>query len=272
MRGAYFGLRAKQGKDFDHDAALKLAKEISDKAHGVYGKQNLPHFARGPTFTAQVARSFYVFKTFSHNYLLTMYDLGFRQKEAKAFAFMAIAPGVLAGAGAFVGAPVLKIIASALGIGGDDPEEWVYDQLDKHLGEHAETFGRYGLFGLAGVSLKGSLEIGITDIPTSVKDILGAPGSMVTDIAYGLGDFYKGDVWKGTERMLPHFAGAAMKSIREGTEGLTTRSGAPVFYGREPLVADTVDSVYRFMSFNPARIARVREKQWHERTYPYKGI
>ena len=192
-----------------------------------------------------------------------MKDLGLNQKSAKAVAFMALAPAALAGMGAFVGTPIMKAIISAFGV--DEPEEWVYSKLYDAFGEYGENFGRFGLFGLAGVSLKGSLQIGITDIPTSLADVLGAPGSLVSDIWQGGKSVIEGDVLRGIERMLPLALASPMKAYRESTEGVTTQRGVPVFHGPDPLVADTVDSIYRFFSFNPARIAGIRERQWHER-------
>jgi hypothetical protein len=117
---------------------------------------------------------------------------------------------------------------------------------------------------MSGVSLKGSLQIGITEIPTTIPEILGAPGSIVTDLYYGGKSISKGDISKGFEKMLPLALGNILKGIREGTEGVTTGSNAPVFHGKDPLVADTVDALLRMLSFNPSRIAAIREKQWRE--------
>jgi len=270
IAGAYLGIKEKTPRSsFDHESALKQAKEISDRAHGVYGKANLPHWARGSGISGQLARSFYVFKTFSHNYLLTMKDLGLNQGQAKAALYMAVSPAILGGAGAFVGGKLMinlvNLILKAFDLDYDDPEEAFYDWLLTNMGEYAERFARYGLFGLAGVSLKGSLEIGIGDIPTTLKDILGAPGSIVEDVFVGAARLAKGDVMKGAEKILPTFAGAPVRAYREATQGLTTGTNAPTFYGNEHVVADTVDSIFRTLSFNPARIATVKEKQWKER-------
>ena len=65
--------------------------------------------------------------------------------------------------------------------------------------------------------------------------------------------------------MLP-LAGANMiKAVREGTEGLTTRRNAPIFYGLDPVLPNMIDSSFRFLGFNPARIAKIREKVWKEK-------
>ena len=56
-----------------------------------------------------------------------------------------------------------------------------------------------------------------------------------------------------------------LKAARESSEGITTSNYGSVFYGDEPLKADTVDAVLRFFSFNPSRISGIREKQWNEK-------
>jgi len=275
IAGTYLGLKLQtpQGS-FNHDEALRIAKEVSDKAHGVYGKANIPYLARGANPAAQIARMFYVFRTFSHNYLLTMkrvWGPGWKPEHAKAFSWMLLSPAVLAGTGATVSTPIITAIAQALGIGGEDPEEKFYDWLNRNFGEYAERFGRFGAFGLAGVSLKGSLQIGITDIPTTIPEILGAPGSVISETFYrGPQSILRGDVLKGIENELPLFMAGIVKAYRETTEGVTTRNNAPVFWGNEPLLPETIDALYRALSFNPARIAGIREKQWKERRIEQK--
>jgi hypothetical protein len=272
IAATYFGLTETR-PDMSKEERLKLAKDISDKAHGVYNKSNMPAWARGSGIAGNMARSFYVFKTFSHNYLQTMskaWGPGWTPEHAKAFSFMALAPAVLAGGGAVVGKEVLIMFAKALGLGGDDPEEEFYKFVADTFGETSEDVARYGLAGLAGVNLKGSLEIGITDLPTNIQDIMGAPGSIVKDIYEGGVNISKGNIIKGLENIMPLAISNPIKGIREATEGLTTKTNAPIFYGKKPVVADTVDALLRMASFNPAELSEIREKQWAERKIEQK--
>jgi len=277
--GTYMGIKDNHKGTWtekEHKDALETAKKVSDKAHAVYGKANRPHFARGSNIAAQIAQAFYVFRTFSHNYLLTMKELGFTPGKRHNALFMALSPAVISGVGASVLTPVLTpVIAkvlSSIGLGGDDPEEELYTFLENNVSESADDWARYGLFGLGGkgISLKGSLQIGVTDIPTTIPDILGAPGSIVLDLYQGGESIARGDVWKGTEKMLPLALSAPMKAYREKTEGVTTKKNAPVFYGDEQLKADYLDALYRSLSFNPSRMAGIREKQWKEKKLYYK--
>jgi hypothetical protein len=266
IAGAFKAIRANK-PHLKYDQALKLAKEVSDEAHGVYGKVNLPGWARGSGMAANAGRAFYVFKTFSHNYLLNMAQMwgkGWIPEHGKAFAYMAIAPAILGGAGAAVGKELIFAMAKALGIGGDDPEEDFYKWLFENTGEMGERVGRFGLFGLAGISAKGSLQIAMTDLPTSIVDLLGAPGSIMKDVGDSVKFAARGDVWKAGEKAAPNFIANMMRGYREATEGVTTATNAPLFYGTKPLMADNVDAFLRFLSFNPAHIAQAREIEYRE--------
>ena len=279
IAGAYkglreMGMRSNEWKNADVDGKaviekgwMALAKEVSDKAHGVYSKANRPHYARGANVAARLAQSFYVFKTFSHNYLQTMYDLGFKAKDRKALLYMALSPALIGGATA---SPLIAMMFQAFGLvpgSPDEPEEAFYEFLEANMGEKVEQLARLGIFGAGGygVSLKGSLEIQLMDLPTSLKDLTGAPGSMVVDLWKGMKSISRGDYLKGIESISPNFIGSMSKAYREKTQGLTTGTNAPIFYGKEQVKLDWMEALIRGLSFNPARIARIREKQWKEK-------
>jgi hypothetical protein len=98
--GTYMGIKARGG-EFSHRKAIDLARHVSDQAHGTYGKVNYPFMARGSNPAAQLIKSFYVFRTFAHNYLLTMKDLwghNWKPEHAKAFSYMLISPAQAWGA------------------------------------------------------------------------------------------------------------------------------------------------------------------------------
>jgi hypothetical protein len=267
IAAAYYGLR-EQG--MSQDEALAKAKLVSDDAHGVYGKVNRHALARGGHLGAQMVGSWMMFKTFSHNYLQYLVQM-IGEKNLPAAAYALISPAIIGGAGASVAMPIVKGAIQALFsvIPGleppDDPEEEFYRWAEETFGGTAGRVARQGVAGLAGINIKGSLAIGITDIPTSLKDVLGAPWSLVEDVGYGIGLTGEGNVLKRTERLLPRMAGAPVRAYRELTEGMTTRSGKPVYYGTEQLKADWGDALLRSLSFNPADLSEVTEKQWKDR-------
>ncbi len=262
LYAAYKAVRAKE-KTMEEDEVWRLAKEISDRAHGVYGKETLPAWARGKY---NLLRLTYTFQKFSHNYMLNMIDLGFTRKEYKAAAYMLLSPALLAGAGASIASPVLFAAAGALGLGGDDPEEAWYDWMEELFG--GGSFARHGLFGLVGINIKGSLQMtipGANIADAKAIDLFGPAGGILSDTAKGFHHLFRGELAKGAESLLPTAFGSMSKSIREATEGITTSNYGTVFYGDEPLKADAADAFLRFLSFNPARISGIREKQWNEK-------
>jgi hypothetical protein len=150
--GSYLAMvDGKVGPKLDEEL-LTRAKLVSDRANGEYGKLNRTHLARGNNLAAQVLRSFYVFKTFQHNYFLNMKEMGYGEKDAKAVAWMLIAPAVLAGAGASALTPLFNMIGQAFGW--DDPEEEVYRGIQSYLGDTGERGARFGLAGLVGMNLE----------------------------------------------------------------------------------------------------------------------
>ena len=269
ISGTFRGLSAlTENKGKTKEQIAQMAKEVSDDSHGIYNKGNYPYIALGGNPAAHTARMFYVFQRFGHTYLLNMRKLGFEKKDFSALAHMVVAPAILAGAGASVITPILDTMLRAFGI--DEPEEEVYKTIGEHISPVAENFARFGLAGLAGrgpgVSIKGSLALGVGAIPTTLKDILGAPGSVVSDVFLeGIPAVARGDIKKGFEKILPTGFGNIIRAYREATEGLTTRTNQPIFYGNEQVRLDRAEWLLRTLSLYPARIAKIREQQWKEK-------
>lgn len=260
ISAAYKGLQT-SFPDLTFEERLLKAKEISDKAHGIYGKANRPSVVRGGSVGANILQMGYVFKTFTHNFLATMADLAINERDRKAVAWLLFSPAMF-GMGASMGAKGL-ISAIGWGLSSDDPEEDFYKWVESIFGSYTENLARFGVFGALGdgISVKGSLNsIGVSDLPTSFKDLIGAPGSVLTDVIGGVGQIGRGNVMKGAESILPLAFGAPVKAYREYTEGITTKSNAPVFFEGKPLKADAIDAFLRALSFNPSRIAGAREK------------
>jgi len=152
---------------------------------------------------------------------------------------------------------VAKAIASLLG--SDDPEE----ELIKILG--SSDIARYGLPAIAGVSIKGSLQVRF-GIPDTFSDIFGAPGQVVGDIYEGMRNISKGYYREGFEKAAPTAIGNISKSFREQHQGVTTRSGNPVFFGKEQIKGTSYDTFLRLLAFSPTGIAEKRDIKWAEQT------
>lgn len=269
--GSYKAIRANKPK-MNREEALKLAKEVSDQAHSVYNKSNWPSWIRGPGLMANAAKAFYIFRSFSHNYLQLIKDahgpgILHTPEHKAAFSWLVLSPALIAGTGAMVGKELVFAMLKAFGIGGDDPEEGLYNFVGNHFGERSEIFARYGAAGMFGVNLKGSLSIGITDIPTNIVDLLGAPGSMLLKDPIDMVTAFKRDNYlKMAEKVpvMPLFLANPIRAIRESTQGVTTWTNTPVFYGNQQLMADKSDIIARAASFNPVSLSMPREIQYNE--------
>jgi N12 class adenine-specific DNA methylase len=275
---AYRGLE-KSKPELSHEDKMLLAKEISDKAHGIYGKTNLPGWARGAGLGPQVLRMAYMYKTFSHNYLQILgamgYDSFFGQNKAdarKAFAYLLLSPAALGGGAATLAMPAAGGLANlfAAMTGGEPPddfEEEFYRWVEGIAGERVGRVARQGAPSLIGINLKGSLALDIRDVvPRDLEELTGATGSMMTDLGKMVfHDFPRGEFARGIERgITPRAVSNMLKAYREYTQGATTNSGAPVYYGDEVLRPSGYEAVLRALSFNPSDFSAKRERQWKE--------
>jgi hypothetical protein len=116
-----------------------------------------------------------------------------------------------------------------------------------------------------GPSLTGSLDFGLMEYPKNIAELFGAPGGVAKDIYDGFHSIIHGEVWKGTEKLLPTAAAAPLKAIRQSTEGFTTAKDTPIFYGKDPLKFDMTEAIMQGFSFSPARTSMIRDKQWGEK-------
>ena len=256
----------------EKESYLKQAKEMSDKAHGIYGKTNLPSWARGTSVGAQALRAFYVFKPYGHNYMQELYNIGFNQRDMKGFAWMLLSPMILAGPTATVAwnlmPAAVRAVCAVFGLEPpDDPEEALYRWVEDEFGGYAGRVSRYGAIGLAGINIAPSMSMMFTrdSVPRTIWDLFGAPGSAVKDVAEGTASLARGDVLKGAEALSPALLSAPIRAYREYREGVTTRDNQPVFYGNEVLKSTAGQSLIRMFGFNPAGIAEKRDRQWSER-------
>ena len=255
---AYKGIR-KQTPSLSKDEALKKAKTVSDRAHGIYDKSNTPTLLRhGGGLNA--FQTMYIFQKFFHNYMATLAQM-IGRREAVAASYMLLSPAIFGGAGATLILPLAKIVAKLFGA--DDPEEKIYQVFEDAFGESGSDAARYGLPGLAGVNFKGSLAPNLPDFE-GPADILGPIAGMWQNIWDGGKFVLDGDTYKGVEKMTPSFIGSAMKGYREATEGVTTKGGAPVFFGREQVKGDTGTALLKLVGFNPVKTSKPREIQWNE--------
>jgi hypothetical protein len=263
---AAFRLARKQGVEYE--AAVDLAKDASDKAHGVYGKSTLPAWAQGKNPFAKGAQLFYMYAKFGHNYVQMCYDLGMRKHNIKAFAWAALSPLVLAGAAAFPFKDEIFWffggILKALGID-RDPEKWVWDQTRRYLGDKGELIARHGVTGALGVDISGSLSIGI-GVPKGLLDLTGAAGGVVEDIQQA-GRFIKtGQYGRAVEKAIPRGFENLLRATRERKSGLVSQRGKRVFTDKgKPYMPSKLETFTRAAGFRSAKEATLSERTWESK-------
>ena len=238
---------------------MEQALNVSNHAHGDYTKANRPDILRGNNIGARALQVGYVFHTFSHNYLQEIARLGLKKKEYGAALYMAMSGGIVGGLGAAIPISLMKTISSLFDY--DDPEEWILNNISKNDG--VQDVLKYGLAGLVGLNLKGSLQVDF-NVDDNLVDLLGAPASMIQDIYHGTTNLTKGYWREGLEKIAPSSIGNISKAFREHKEGVTTRSGSPVFFGNKQIKGDEVDTLIRLLSFSPVKIAKKKDKLFSE--------
>ena len=269
-RGLLEAERKATGKEIGEERKIELLrqakKDISDRSHGVYGKLNLPDVIRGDSPLAVGGRMYYDYKTYTHNTIQDMAELGLKGRK-KELAWMLLAPAVIGGAKASVLLTLANLIWSALG--GDpekDVEQWWYETAHKLGGDPGERFARMGAAGTLGLDLRGSMSMaGIAELPKTTEELLGAPYAFGKGILTGAGLLAKGRYAEGAEKILPAALSAPVKAVREQAEGVTDKKGRPVKYEDKQIVPDVLDTLSRSLGFNPAGISEKREKLWSEK-------
>ena len=262
MLAAY---RVARERGMSHNQAAEVAKEASDKAHGVYGKATMPMWAQGNNPAAKVGQMMYVYGKFSHNYLQMLYDMGLKKHNIKGAMFAFLSPLVLAGGAALPFKDALFGIAGVIlgALGEDkDPEKWVWDTIRKHLGPGAEQIGRHGLTGAMGVDISGSLSIGV-GVPKNFIDLSGAIGGAANEIIEAGESIRNKQYGKAAEHLLPTGLANPLRAAREAKEGVSTRNNRRVWDEKgRPYVPETGATAARVFGFRSAKQAVLSERTW----------
>jgi hypothetical protein len=256
------------GGDFSKER-LQKAKKVSDLANGLYGKETLPVIAQTGELTGQVVKMFYTFTKYPHTYLQNMIRIGktadSKKTAAKNIGYMMLSPAILGGAAAIPGWSLLMLLIEKL-FDSDDPEEELYKVVNDMAGDTMENIVRYGLPGAPehGITIKHSLSIDLTELPSTVPELFGAPASVITDITRGISELQQGHSSRAMEYILPSAGGRPFKAYREKTEGPRTKTGSFIFVNGKQIKPDALDTFWTAAGFVSTRIAKLKDKRWHQ--------
>jgi len=278
--GTYDYINKHNTKKLSFDELVEQSEEISNKAHGIYDKSTAPFWAQGKTTLPVVSRGMYTFMKFSHNYMQNMAEMFLSSETTKKekmmnVGWMMFAPMVLGGIGAIplagavddldemVGNPLEKSLNKIFNT--DDYMGDFYRAVEENFGTTADRIAHDGVIGaVTPVTVRGSLAVEVPD-PTET-----APWSLVKDIGYGFSDIKRGDILRGSERLLPRFIASFIRAIREAKYGATTRTGAPIFYGTEQIKPTAGETALRMLSFSPVMVTRKKEEVYKAQTIKRK--
>lgn len=281
---AYANYRKTMPADKAYNKASDAATTFINDVHYPIGKHNLPILAQSGTALGVALKTAYTFRPFTHNFLLNQFNmlrsarhLFSKDEVARARASSDLKTvihtmAVMALFGGFLGLPFLKdLFEFSEKHFGTSPKQWLRKTLRAAGGEHLETLGMYGVPGMLGANLSGSLSIGIPffgdqsnlDSVFGVYAGLGKKGVMASQ-AFGRGDYYR-----VMANLSPEFIRGPMVALTESDFGrttfgfrghATTTKGLPSYSTTgEPLKYEGAEVGLKLLGFQPTRISKERE-------------
>jgi len=124
------------------------------------------------------------------------------------------------------------------------------------------TLRSFGILGLLGIDITGSLAIGPGAIPTELIDLTGAVGGMTQDIGQGIGYAVEGEYGRAAEKLLPNVVSNIFKATRE-IKGVTTSRGNTIWDEQgQPYIPETSETIRRGLGFRSTRRALLAQNTW----------
>jgi hypothetical protein len=243
-------------KNMVHDEAVEYAKGIVHDSHFVYGKHNLPMWARGGQ-VRKYLRSAYTFRAFAHNYLNMLHHMATQQGAAGKLAVArSIRNTVIVGG--LSSMPFFQAMSNALMWAMGDDDKDAMTAIRENVPEWARDLITYGLPGAAGVDISGSLSL---DMPREWYEVLGVPYAAYKDTLNMVESWRSGQTMRAVAEspITPMMVRNAMRGIEFYTTGQHTRSGRPINAPGEvgPRKIDEVDLMKKAdLGFQPVEISK----------------
>lgn len=236
-----------------HDAAVEYAAKVIYETHGDYSGFNAPRFMRRGA--GKLATQFRKFQLIQLSMFARLLNTAFKHADAderyiakKALAFNLAHLGA---AGGLMGMPAFSMIAWVIGkaLPGDDEPDDPEATLRRLIGDKAladlllkgapKLLGvdfsvRVGASGMLSILPYTDLEMSRDGYYAALAGALGPfVGGLAPKVIDGVGLIGQGQLWKGTEQMLPTGLANVLKATRFADQGVTKRNGDVVLSADE---------------------------------------
>lgn len=241
-----------------HDGAVQYAAQVIYETHGDYSGFNAPRFMRRGV--GKLATQFRKFQLIQLSMFARLINRAFKDAdpEERFIARKALAFNLahLGATGGLMGMPAFSMIAWVVGkaIPGDDEPDDPEATLRRLIGDKAladlllkgapkllgvDISGRVGAGGMLSLLPYTDVELSRDGYSAAVTGLLGPfVGGLAPRAADGMGLIAKGELWKGTEQMLPAGFANVLKATRFASDGVTKRNGDVVLSPDEVSMLD----------------------------------
>lgn len=241
------------GGQGNHAQAVKYAAQVIYETHGDYSGFNAPRFMRRGV--GKLATQFRKFQLIQLSMFARLLNRAFTgaSAEERYIAKKALALNLahLGAAGGLMGMPAFSMIAWVIGkaIPGDDEPDDPEATLRRLIGDKAladlllkgapkllgvDISGRVGAGGMLSLLPYTDVELSRDGYAAAVTGLLGPfVGGLAPKVVDGIGQIAQGNLWKGTEQMMPTGLANVLKATRFADQGVTKRNGDVVLSADE---------------------------------------
>jgi len=246
--------------------AYDRAKQFVRDAHYAYGKSNMPQLLRDGTTFAQVAGGAYTFRSFTHNYILSMMHYARTADGKLAIGVVGRSLAFTIMLGGLAAAPFLDDILDALErLTGENYRSQIRKSLKGIGGEALAMMGMSGVPTLIGVDLSGTVKI-TPPVPFigqgTSNTVWGVWGGLADKGSKAIDSALNGDWARAIESAAPTGLESPLKALRGATEGVRGQTNRPVVdeMGR-PVKLTTGETIAQTLAMRPARVAALSSER-----------
>lgn len=256
------------------DDKFNFAKVAVEETQGIYSKENRPNWARGTGSLGTVGAMAFTFKQFSIGYTEMLYRNLFKNGAAgRRSAYLQL--GVLMLLSGGLGMPFADdaedLLDTAIQFGGGEgnTKRWLHDRVIQVLGEDLGMFALYGVSTVMPFDIQGRMSmsdlIPATDLlmpsnsdyrANSALEVLGAPGSFMSDILETIEGFEEGkSATDLAKEMAPVAVQNAFKAASMLSDGFYSDTR-----GRRVIDTNPLDAMFKGIGFQPSRVAKTQKR------------